>query len=509
MKSKILDIVLLLLLQLMLSCNSEKSVSTETGIFILETEYPQNVSLLIENQSQKSAVFKLKLNNGFFYDTPDLISAIKDLEPEFAGEPYYRKAWRFVSHKIFEDRPLTQEHKWQHNPFVLINSIGFGICDDKAAVLSSLWKTLGYKSRVWTLEGHVVPEIFIKDHWEMYDPHYKEYYFDSLGNVADVKMLMNDPSLINKPVHPFFDEKGAYKYFSSNSYSTKLSRIYSSSADNKISTWFSDDKPAYRLTISIPAGGTFEFPARYENELRIGNISKQNKFANAKLTIPAGWTGNVSIPLVIHKINGKGNITINGGTYKIESAALNDRINDRTNFNYKLRISNLQTKAEIIYLINPDIQLKKKNKIHLEGNNIGDCNVTLIPISQKERIIPVRLINELLDIKDFEKKKNAADSLLSNNNVISDKESFFAYMNHFFVARDFSNPEKDKRMAKITANFDRIVCALDTDQQEKFYNMLNNGALFVTTISILENEPDNYFDYIITHLKIFLKNNKS
>lgn len=167
MKFLIRNIVLLILLQLLLTCNAEKSVFTETGVYILETEYPQGVSLLIENKSQKSAVFKMKLNNGFYYDIPDIISAIKDLEPEFAGEPDYRKAWRFVGYSIFEDRPLTQEHQWPHNPLVLLNSIGFGFCDDKAAVLSSLWKILGYKSRVWTLEGHVVPEIFIKDHWEM------------------------------------------------------------------------------------------------------------------------------------------------------------------------------------------------------------------------------------------------------------------------------------------------------------------------------------------------------
>ncbi|CAB1084452.1 hypothetical protein D1AOALGA4SA_11972 [Olavius algarvensis Delta 1 endosymbiont] len=336
MKFLIRDIVLLVLLQLLTACNSDKSVFTETGAFLLETENPKNVSLLIENKSQKSAVFRVKLNNGFFYDIPDIIKAIKDLEPEFAGEPDYRKAWRFVGHKIFEGRPLTQEHKWPHNPYVLLNSIGFGFCDDKSAVLSSLWKMLGYKSRVWTLEGHVVPEIFIKDHWEMYDPYYKAYYLDTLGNVADVTTLMNNPNLIYKPLNPISNKKGAYEYFSTNSYSTKLARIYSSSADNKISTWFSDPVHAYRLNIAIPPGGTFEFPARYENELRIGNISNRQNFANAKLTIPAGWTGSVSIPLVIHSIKGKGDIAFNGNTYKIESAKLNDCINDRTNFNYRV-----------------------------------------------------------------------------------------------------------------------------------------------------------------------------
>lgn len=319
---------------------------------------------------------------------------------------------------------------------------------------------------------------------------------------------MNNPNLIYKPLHPILIKNSAYAFFSTNSYSTKLARIYSSSADNEISTWFSDTGPAYRLIITIPPGGTFEFPARYENELRTDNTSKQYNFANAKLTIPAGWTGNISIPLVIHNIKGKGNITINGSTYKIESAKLYDWINDRTNFNYKLKISNLQTKAEIIYLINPGIQLKKKNKIHLVGNNIGDCNVTLTSISPKEQILQPRL-KTLLDIKGFEEKKNAADSLLSDNNVIADKKSFIANMNHFHMARDFSSLKKDKRVAKITANFDMIVGALDPVQQEKFYSMLNNGALFVTTISVLENEPDEDLDYIITQLKDYLNVNQT
>lgn len=56
-----------------------------------------------------------------------------------------------------------------HDPRVLINTYGVGLCDDQAHALATVWRWLGIESRVWDLSWHVVPE-YEDNGWHMLDP---------------------------------------------------------------------------------------------------------------------------------------------------------------------------------------------------------------------------------------------------------------------------------------------------------------------------------------------------
>ena len=52
----------------------------------------------------------------------------------------------------------------------MIDSFGYGACDDAAFALEHLWEKAGLDARVHFLVGHVVPEVFYENKWHIYDP---------------------------------------------------------------------------------------------------------------------------------------------------------------------------------------------------------------------------------------------------------------------------------------------------------------------------------------------------
>ena len=123
--------------------NSQKAESLSVKRFILNTEDPSTNAIRLSNTGSKSAHFKMKVNGNIYFNLQDILEAIKKMPVEYPGEPLHRKAWRYVINTTTRAPPLTIE-RWQHNPVLFLNSLGFGYCDDKASVLSFIWTELGY-----------------------------------------------------------------------------------------------------------------------------------------------------------------------------------------------------------------------------------------------------------------------------------------------------------------------------------------------------------------------------
>ena len=272
--------------------------------YTLKTDTPQTDFIRIINNSASTASFKINLNNMLFASDGDVLSEIQAMLPEYANEPIERKVWRFIRDNRYHWYPLSYFGWITASPALFFNSIGFGFCDDSAALFCQLMTFLGYQTRIWGLGGHVVPEVLINGKWEMYDPDLKVYYRNYQGQVAGVEELAANPDLITNPISPLSGT-------ASNAYSQSVANIYSSTDDNGVYLWnYGDTIPNYLLNIQIPSGGIFEFPAVFAAPIRTLYNKVAPFYTNARLIVPRRWAGTLNTPLVIHSIGYDGPHTL-------------------------------------------------------------------------------------------------------------------------------------------------------------------------------------------------------
>ncbi len=346
------------------------------------TNKPSSSIIRIKNSGEEVSSFLLNVNNLSFSDSKELESTLIDYGD--STEAIEKRAWRYVKDHAYFDQPLT-DSTWIHDPGIFINSLGFGYCDDKASVLAFIWEKLGLYSRVWSLGGHVVPEVYVNDGWSMYDPEYEVYYQTNPNYVNGVEDLAKQPSIVRSG---YLDKMPCNNIHAMwNRYSYKTAKTYFTTENNLISDWYSSPVEEYPLIITIPPMGIFEFPGKFESTLISAKGDTISSFANAKLTIPKGWSGNINIPLVIHSIKGKGELVIAGKKYMVGSKPLCSLINSRTEFVCDLNFNLIQEPIEIIYLVNPLIfGLIKENNIVAKGINTKTLDFSLALLHETEEI---------------------------------------------------------------------------------------------------------------------------
>lgn len=317
------------------------------------------------NYGKRTSVFSMTLNDGFFANDAAIIKKIESMKPEYPNEPIYRKTWRFVIENRYHFNAIAGD-AWAHSPSLLFNSIGFGFCDDSAAVFGSLVRKFGYQTRVWGITGHVIAEVYVNGRWEMYDPDMEVYFYNKEGKVAGVEELADDPDLIVHPIKPVGRSER-----SKVAYTQTVADLYASKENNTVQDWLNvDQMPDYDLKFTLPPGGKLELPAKYQTPLLDMYQYALPSYADMKLTVPAGWSGEIAIPLVVHAIKGKGTVTVKGIRYDIDSPDLKYLVDRRAKYIEKIGISNNNNPIEIIYLINPSlITVKEVNRLILDGQN--------------------------------------------------------------------------------------------------------------------------------------------
>jgi Concanavalin A-like lectin/glucanases superfamily len=341
---------------------------------------PDEYYLEIKNDNSATVDFSMKLNGNFSLNTADLIATIRALPEAYKGEPDYVKVWRYIVTKRYHFYPLCGQY-YQHDPSFFMNSMGFGLCDDSAFVTASIWRAMGYESRVWGLSGHVVPEIKINNRWELYDPDLEVIYYKKNGQVAGVEELAKNPALVKNPVKKTSKHSGAY--------CENVKNIYATAKNNKLS--YQGFKNHYKkdFILRLPAHGTLAIGTKfYQKDLNTFGNHSTKKITHAKLTIPAHWTGVLDIPLAVHTIlGGKDDyVTIKGTKLKVASADLAKYLNRRTVSGIKslgtepgaIKISDNKQPIEIIYLLNPRFtELKELNKLQLTGKGANYLSASL------------------------------------------------------------------------------------------------------------------------------------
>ena len=282
------------------ACNIKQEHQVdEIGNYTVEINRPVTIQNLT----------KLTLSwDGLFKNMDSLLAKIKTMKADYPGEPLQRKSWRFViSNLDFYRNPL--ESREIHHPLTQLNSIGYGQCDDLATCLYFIWREQGFKSRIWGLGNHVVPEVYANGKWQMYDPAFQSYYLNREGLPAGVQELTAQNNLILHPIESLFIKESnniPSHIMDSLRYGMNVCRHYLSSKNHFINQSYNHTFDVKDFFIQVPISSTIILPV-YKPELMhqvdwFGNTLNNNYYL--KLTLPANCTGTIRMPLVLIALEG-------------------------------------------------------------------------------------------------------------------------------------------------------------------------------------------------------------
>lgn len=480
-----------------ISCHIQSDNKPEEKLLTFKTEKPGMV-IKLKNSGNKVSCFTIKLNENNFNNEDEIVEKIRKMPDEFLKEPVERKAWRFVQNNLDRSSPITPE-RWQHSPLLMINSIGFGQCDDFAAVLNFIWKKQGFQSRVWGLEGHVVPEVYINNKWQMYDPIHAVYYLNSKNEIAGVDELSAHPEFIT---HPIIDENiklnDSINFFSAIRFSGRNAKKYESSYDNKVNNWYDISAEIMSPEICLPPGATMEFPVDYSSKIYTKTFlgSQKELHSFMKITLNEKWSGKISFPFVIATIKGKGEVEINGRTYNMEADSLNQYLTSFSTFNSSLNFINTSEEVEIYCLLNPLIfKMKGIDTLKLEGTNIRNISATIMQgalsgsssvINSEEQKIGF-LINFYCNF--YKKNQLVYDSIIFNpENKLSNKNDLVRTIKLFFKSMDVLDiNERKARTDLLLEKTEKVYPMLSGNKAEdQFLKTIGDPVTFIMFVSILE-----------------------
>ncbi|MGC9331125.1 MAG: hypothetical protein ACP5DZ_04520 [Bacteroidales bacterium] len=272
----------------------------------LSFNYVQNDSLLnpgkkpvnvhIANPHDEKINIRFSYNQKFWFTKADLINSITSMETDdvLGLSPYAAKSWIFAMQNTYAGNNTHLPETSVQLPSVFLNSTGAGICDDRSYFLHKLWQLMGYKSRVWYLDGHVVPEVY-DETWKMLDVHYNLYIISRDKEIQGVRELENSiddfdlrfyqhgPSFL---LLPAYYEREMYQ------------QLFKTAANN------TTEIPAAgkwkNSHITLPPHAELSFPY-YPDSLYYQAIGKMH--------ISGDYAGVIALPFTVHRIE---NATIAG-----------------------------------------------------------------------------------------------------------------------------------------------------------------------------------------------------
>lgn len=332
--------------------------STESFDFIVQAvtkQFSIGVVDLASAAMQISNVGFRDVEFGLRHGGRALAGSIGDLVEEagsHSGTPMERperNLWAYVNNNTYHWHSLTAA-RWVHDPLILLNSVGFGLCDDVASALVLLARSAGLSANVWTLEGHVVAEIDTGARPGVFDPDLSVYYLDDDGVIADMRMLENDTTLITSPRNPVL--VGAQDPLA---YSDYMAAIYGSTTDNHADQWNTQNAPAISGRLRLPPGGSLTYPGVWAKAPHsTGGVGADAPvFANLVITLPTGWTGVMQMPLVLKAMHGLGRVRVGTGEYEIGSTALDVSLDVSPNWISDIEILRSDGPIDLVFLLNP------------------------------------------------------------------------------------------------------------------------------------------------------------
>jgi hypothetical protein len=332
---------------------------------VLITKY-----VLLHNASNIDSSFNLTINGVSVIGSDKAILAeIISTQSEYPGEPIYRKIWRYIVDNRVHSDPYSPDF-WQHSPTLFFNSLGFGYCDDCSALFYRLVTLAGYTARVWGLQGHVVPEVLVNDHWEMYDPDLQVYYKNYNGVVAGVEELVSNPLLITTP---FEYVSRAHK----NAYSQFVADIYTSTENNHVDPYYYAQKYVAEpeVTINLPPHSTLVFTNASTKITSFLGTEVQSSYL--VLQLPKETNELITLPFILYDIIGEGYVHINGQTYDINSAEFKSVLSNKNTFIYEVSVAKANSELNFVYLLNnARYKIGQNNQFIIDGSGKNNIVIT-------------------------------------------------------------------------------------------------------------------------------------
>ncbi len=395
----------------------------------ISTTNPENLCISIKNNSDSLLRFSFSLNNKFYTSLRDINDKIYAMSNQNKDSLFYY-AWKFVCNSSYSYASLTKRN-WITSPILYINSLGFGLCGKQAVFLENIWKNLGYETRIWGLNDHIVPEVFYKKSWHMLDPAFRVYFLNDSNEIAGVKELNDKPTLITNPkvklkndVYYFLRYSKAYKNF-----------ITSLDAD-KISykDFVTEDITDFKIV--LPPTLTFEFPGIFSKKVKTLENTSVPYYANCRIKIPPAWTGTVYNTLILCDIIGNGKIRIDNIEYMVNDSNLTKIISSYYTFIDEISIGEHTDTIELIYLMNPAFsEIHSENSLIIKGTNIGNLQINNFnlpdSLSMANRLKKQYFFYENSRINLLSSTLNSNIPCIKNSNINS-KDNFIEYLTKYY-----------------------------------------------------------------------------
>lgn len=316
-----------------------------------------NSSVIISNHSEKATDVAYLLKDFFFLSDSLLVEYVNNLEVPEALNRDYRKAWFFMVHYTWAARVPLAKRNQMNDGLAFINSLGWGFCGVKSQMLAWIWGKMGYESRVWDLNGHIVPELFVDGHWEVWDPTYHVFYPGNGGIPLGVDSLAAFPEMIYQPNDPLGLEKNFWMKMMG--YTRNLAEMYSTTSDNTL----------LEKEIFLPEGSqsqVFALPPQSKMIVPVysgiplwsdfhGEPKRLYDYAECAVYIDSGFTGTVQLPLVLHAISSTGASVVLAGKPIVFNGQ--HRCEIQVGYQRQTSIDIIENKSGLwlYYLVNPQL----------------------------------------------------------------------------------------------------------------------------------------------------------
>lgn len=255
--------------------------------------YSDSYIITIEDTAKTGLEFVFTLNDNFWFHQDSLLKHIHNLQVEdsFHTRKEIVQAWKFVCKNSYHSCTMSEIEleKTVQFPSLMLNSVGYGQCSDRAQLLRSLWIMMGYKVRIANIKSyHTFPEVFDGEKWMMLDPDFGLLLLNEAGRISSLTEIINDAALF--PIK--FTENNFICNYTDMicQYPTWLEKIYK--MDSLLSYSKSLNYKFENTYFELPVGSKVVFPIYSDN---INGCL-------LKIIIPDFYSGNVRIPLLIKSL---------------------------------------------------------------------------------------------------------------------------------------------------------------------------------------------------------------
>lgn len=258
----------------------------------LESVYDEYV-ITIEDTARVGLEFVFSLNGNFWFSADSLLASVRnmDVDKVFEQDKEIVQAWKFVSNNTYHRMPETKfiNNRIFDKPSILLNSLGYGSCSNRAQALCTIWENMGYKTRIWNVKNlHSFPEVFNGNKWAMLDPDYGLLLLTEEGQIASLNDIQFDTLLV--PVMSGGDDFICNTENMIDTFPIRLKNVYQN--DTLSSYYMLPDKEIDDMFFKLPVGAKLIFP------IYIDSLASYV----LKVFIPGFFDGEVNIPLLINSV---------------------------------------------------------------------------------------------------------------------------------------------------------------------------------------------------------------